>query len=148
MNRYWREIEKLEAQCGKCLTCGKQLHSRVAKYCNSHKPLPHGSAHWNWRGGILADGRGYNKVYTGRVDGKTTYILEHHLIWEKENGRKLPDGYLVHHLNGIKNDNRIENLAAIRRNNHSVWTLVELAQKRIRLLEDKYEKKPELRAKA
>lgn len=145
MNRYWRDIKKLEALCGKCLTCKKQLHSRTAQYCNAHKPLPHGMEHWNWRGGVLNNGRGYKKIYIGRIDGKSTYLLEHHLVWEKANGRKLPAGFLIHHLNGIKDDNRIENLAAIPHKKHSVWTLVELAQKRIRELEDKYEKHPERR---
>ena len=135
LTRSQRTVKILESQCGKCKKCGKQLHSRIAIHCQRCKLQPQGSKHWNWRGGVLGSGRGYKKVYLGRVNGKTTYILEHHLIWEQTNHRKLPKGYLVHHLNGIKDDNRIENLAAIPRSKHSVWTLVELAQRRIRKLE-------------
>lgn len=42
--------------------------------------------------------------------GKKGRVMEHIVIWEKENGKELPEGYVIHHINGIKDDNRIENL--------------------------------------
>lgn len=42
-----------------------------------------------------------------RCDGKTT--TAHRLMFEKFHG-PIPDGYVVDHINGIKNDNRLENL--------------------------------------
>ncbi len=75
------------------------------------------------------------EVYAGRrVNGKTRYIREHIKIWEAANG-KLPKAHLIHHVNGIKHDNRLGNLKAIPRRKHSVWTLVGLAQERVRELE-------------
>ena len=133
--RYRRDKEMLEEKWSKCAKCGEQLHSATAIYCNHCKPHPIGENHPNWKGGTIGNGTGYRQVYIGRINGKTEYILEHLLVWEKAHNRKLPKGYLIHHLNGIKDDNRIENLAAIPRNKHSVWTLVELAQKRIKELE-------------
>lgn len=42
--------------------------------------------------------------------GKNSYRFQHILIMEKKLGRKLEKGENVHHINGIKHDNRIENL--------------------------------------
>ena len=37
------------------------------------------------------------------------YMLEYNHIWEEANGNK-PKGYAIHHKNGIKTDDRLENL--------------------------------------
>ena len=63
------------------------------------------------------------------------YVAEHVLVWEQAHGQPLPEGYLIHHLNGIKDDNRPENLVALLPKDHSTGTLRELLQKRIRELE-------------
>lgn len=121
-----------------CISCGAPLHSHRAIRCSDcwkrdRKQLAvRGPAHPSWKGGKQKAANGYIEVWNG-WDRKRT--LEHRLIWEQTHNKKLPKGWIVHHLNGIKDDNRSENLVALPRNKHSVWTLVELAQKRIRELE-------------
>jgi hypothetical protein len=51
---------------------------------------------------------------------KTTpgYIREHRVVWEEANGRLLGPKEVVHHINGIKDDNRPENLIALSNADH------------------------------
>jgi HNH endonuclease len=51
------------------------------------------------------DPSGYRQVYVKK--GKT--IQAHRFLWEAIHG-PIPPGLLINHLNGVKTDNRIENL--------------------------------------
>jgi len=64
-----------------------------------------------WKGGEYKI-RGYVKVKApGHPHADTaSYMLEHRLVIEEDIGRYLEPHERVHHKNGIRNDNRLENL--------------------------------------
>jgi len=80
-----------------CIGCG---HIKRIETLGGHAP--------NWKGGKTIDSKGYVLVWVDKVG----YVKEHRLIWIQYYGR-IPDGYVVHHRNENKLDNRIENLKCI-----------------------------------
>jgi len=69
----------------------------------------YGKDNQNWRGGKFINHEGYVEIRNPDMQGKK-YILEHRYLMEQKLGRKLSNGETVHHINGIRDDNRIENL--------------------------------------
>ena len=63
------------------------------------------------------------------------YVMEHILVLEKKLGRALLANEVGHHLNGIKGDNRPENLIAIVRKEHSSTLVMQALHERVKDLE-------------
>jgi len=73
------------------------------------------------RGGRVIGGGGYVYIRCEdhpRATKKGKYVIEHRLIMEKHLGRLLGTQEHVHHKNGIRTDNRIENLALLSESEH------------------------------
>lgn len=73
-----------------------------------------------WKGGHKQHSEGYVLLYNPehpraqqRGMGKKCYVPEHIVIWEQYHGKPVPEGWVIHHLNGIKDDNRPSNLMAL-----------------------------------
>lgn len=54
-----------------------------------------------------------------RKNGKLCSCPYHIRIWIEQYG-EIPKGYIIHHKNGNKYDNRIENLECINRKEHAL----------------------------
>lgn len=99
-----------------CVGCGRERwvayikdkpRSELCRSCATSKA--------RWQGGRIKQGPYYkvrlapDNFFYAMADHKG-YVLEHRLIMAKSLNRCLLPWEVVHHRNGIKNDNRLENL--------------------------------------
>lgn len=122
LNRRGRESEQRHR--GRCISCGAEITRRSKRCVACNGPVGGDSRRaersCNWKGGrALSKGYVYLLVAPSERKGHR-YRAEHIVVWERANGKTLPKGWAVHHLNGIKDDNRPENLLATTRQEHSV----------------------------
>lgn len=135
--RQW--ISEGKTQCWIAETLAKELDPRVTpkliyKLCKKHgiqcqRTGPRAAeGHPEWKGGRILVKHGYVKVYcpehpicvatnkrreaaaNGKYYRRARYVWEHRLVMENHLGRLLQPGEVVHHKNGVKDDNRLENL--------------------------------------
>ena len=90
---------------GYCSTHG----ARVAKHGDPNviTPQRRGADHPRWRGGRHVTRDGYVKVTDPETGAR---LFEHQLVMKQVLGRDLVPGENVHHKNGVRDDNRPENL--------------------------------------
>jgi transposase len=106
-----------QQQIAASLGCHQTVISRVLKEqgvdCNNHKT---GEEHGSWQGGLSVNDQGYILERIAITDpmaamrNRSGYVLQHRLVMARHLGRPLSRNESVHHINGDRKDNRIENL--------------------------------------
>lgn len=90
-----------------------------------------GSEARHWKGGKYIEPNGYVRLTLEKDDpfyeatDKKGTMREHRYVMAKHIGRPLTEFEHVHHINGIKDDNRIENLELIDPSTHLLITKLE-----------------------
>jgi len=109
----------------KCKKCGNSVKRNwsskgnkmifCSRSCSQSEKFNH-----KWNGGTTIDIGGYRMKWIPPQERKNSnrYVREHRYIMEKHIGRKLFKNEVIHHINGIKTDNRIENLQLVSRSKH------------------------------
>ena len=80
-----------------------------------------GPNHYNWKGGRRINKDGYIDILMPEHPNahSNRYVLEHVYVLTRMIGRPLNKNEVGHHINGIRDDNRPENLIVMLRQTHS-----------------------------
>ena len=122
-------------------------------YCNSSERGKlnnrRGEANACWKGGRIKRGEYIHiKVNPGDfyypMAGKQGYIAEHRLIMAKYLNRCLLPWEIVHHKNGIANNNRLENLQLLSPSRHIPSTRLANEVKKLKIRVDQLERENRL----
>lgn len=113
---------------GLCM-CGCGDPTEIASQTRSARgwvrgePKRYVSGHGNKRSGLPfgeVEHQGYRMVRDpGHPRAHSNgYVHQHIIVAERALGRPMPDGAVVHHVNGVKDDNRPENLVVCEDNSY------------------------------
>ena len=112
-----------------CETCGinfcvanYEIKRGNGKYCSKgcYRKSYTGKQSRHWKGGRKIN-HGYIEIYKpeSKMADSMGYVKEHRYVMSQYLGRDLTTDELVHHIDGIKTNNNIENLEIMTKGIHS-----------------------------
>jgi hypothetical protein len=102
-----------------CRSCGHIKRGKAISGVNNYNYGKFGKDSKNWKGGVRYSNDGYKTIWQS---SNKRYIREHRIVMEEAMGRLLLPTEIVHHINEIKDDNRIDNLMLFKSNSdHRKW---------------------------
>jgi len=115
-NERWTLLIRKHPQNKKCRACSCIEIGKKRRGKNSPQ----------WKGGKTKSTDGYIEVWLSLDDffspmaKRNNYVFEHRLVLAKHLKRCLHSWEIVHHKNGVKDDNRLENLELTTVGSHSL----------------------------
>lgn len=118
---------------GKKFGCsGATIRKRLQARGIPAQPYATGESCPQWKGGRRRQTQGYIEVFNPQHPRANAngYVLEQVKVWEEEHGTPIPEGWVIHHINGVRDDNHPHNLEALPRGKHMSNHMIEYHRKR------------------
>ena len=125
LDTWGRKNRKIEDR--KCLNCGKVFrpYNQIVKTCSrdcGYSIRKNGAETRRKKESWYTNKKGYVQGHIWIDEYTKIFVRQHRYLMELHLGRKLLPNEDVHHINGIKDDNRIENLQVIDHSEHTKIT--------------------------
>jgi hypothetical protein len=113
-----RDSRLSQAQIAQRVGCSQPVVSRILRESGvaTKRPQEIGPGNGSWKGGRIKHPSGYMMVWVhpdslfASMRIRTGYVMEHRYVMAQSLGRVLHRNETVHHINGDRTDNRLENL--------------------------------------